>query len=352
MPTRRTREPNGGRLTGSAAPHRTASVGDGVADPALAYVRSATRFPPSLVYEAARLYYLENANQAEIAGRLGTSRTTVSRLLSDARSSGIVQITLRNPTAGTTADVERELVATLAIKAAYVVTSVPDIGLGSLLAPAVGAALLNVHFEPGDTLLVSSGATVNAVAHERLPALDGVVLCPTVGGVEEPEPHYQTNEITRALALKVGGIPVPLHAPAMPTAALHAVLLQDPQFTRIRRYWRTAKAALLGVGGPPNQRSSLPGVISLSRSALPTAVGDICARPFDRTGAPIDFPGMDRLVAMTLSDLRRIPHTIGAAVGAEKVSSILAAVRAGYINTLVTDATTGELLLHAAQQSA
>lgn len=309
--------------------------------------RVGTRFPPSLVYEAARLYYAEDANQAEISERLGTSRTTVSRLLAEARRSGVVQITLRDPTAGSTSDVEQELVTRLGLKAAYVVASAPDISLGSLLAPAVGAALANLHLAPGDALLVSSGATVNAVAHERLPPLDGVVLCPTVGGVEEPETHYQTNEITRALALKVRGIPVALHAPAMPTPALHAVLMRDPQISRVRRYWRTAKAALLGVGGPPNQRSSLPGVIALSRATLPTAVGDICARPFDRTGAPVDFPGMDRLVAMTLADLRRVPHTIGAAVGPEKVASMLAAVNAGYLNTIVTDAATGELLLRA-----
>ena len=309
------------------------------------YGPSNTRFAPALVYEAARLYYIEDANQAEIAVRLGTSRPTVSRLLAEARSSGIVQITLRNPTAGTTADLEQELVATLGLQAAYVVASAPDIGLGTLLAPAVGAALTKAELVPGDALLVSSGATIHAIAHERLPPLQGVVLCPTVGGVEEPEPHYQTNEITRALALKVRGTPVALHAPAMPSAALHAVLMQDPQIARVRGYWRSAKAALLGIGAPPSQRSSLPGVISLSRSALPTAVGDICARPFDINGAPVEFPGIDRLVAMTLNDLRRVPHTIGAAVGADKVASILAAVKAGYINTIVTDTATGELLL-------
>lgn len=304
-----------------------------------------TRFPPPLLYEAARLYYLEESNQAEIAVRLGTSRTTVSRLLAEARSSGIVQITLRNPTAGTTADVEHQLVSTLGLRAAYVVTSAADIGVGSLLAPAVGAALANAGLVPGDALLVSSGATINAISHERLPSLQGVVLCPTVGGVEEPEIHYQTNEITRSLALKVHGVPIALHAPAMPSAALFSVLMDDPQITRVRHYWRTAKAALLGIGGPPAQRSSLPGVISLSRSTLPTAVGDICARPFGSHGAPIDFPGIERLVAMTLEDLRRVPHSIGAAVGADKVVSILTAVRAGYINTLVTDTRTGELLL-------
>ncbi|MDQ2795600.1 MAG: RNA polymerase subunit sigma-70 [Actinomycetota bacterium] len=309
------------------------------------------RFTPALVYEAARLYYLEDANQAVIAERLGTSRTTVSRLLSEARSSGVVQVTLRDPTAEVTSDLGRELVSALRLKGAYVVASAPDIGLGRLMAPAVGAALGGARLNPGDALLVSSGATLHAVARERMPSLSGVVLCPTVGGVEEPEPHYQTNEITRALALKVGGIPIPLHAPAMPTRALYAVLMKDTQIAGVRRYWRTARAALLGVGGPPNQRSSLPGVISLGRSRLPTAVGDICARPFDAAGRPLVFPGSDRLVAMELGDLRRVPHTIGVAVGAEKVPAILAATRAGWINTVVTDVPTAHGLIAEARRA-
>lgn len=291
------------------------------------------------------MYYLQDATQAEIASRLGTSRPTVSRLLAEARSTGIVQVTVRNPTLSETAELEQQLVERLGLRAAHVVPSSRDTNAGRLLAPAVSAALSAAHLNAGDALLVSSGATVTSVAHEHLPLLEGVVLCPTVGGVEEPEHHYQTNEITRALAVKVHGIPVLLHAPAMPTPDLHAVLMQDPQLKRIMKYWRSAKAALLGIGGPPLHRRSLPGVTSLSISALPMAVGDICARPYDRDGTPIEFPGSDRLIAMTLDDLRRIPHTIGAAIGTEKLNSIYVAIRAGYINTLATDTKTAEELL-------
>ena len=48
-------------------------------------------------YEAARAYYEHNETQAEIAARMGVSRATVSRLLTDARESGIVRIQVVNP---------------------------------------------------------------------------------------------------------------------------------------------------------------------------------------------------------------------------------------------------------------
>lgn len=309
--------------------------------------RSARAEPRQQVYEAARLYYLEHATQAQIAEVLGTSRPTVSRLLATARDTGIVEVRVRTVAESVAEDLCRRLVAGLGLRAAHVAPSDPTgrTDAGALLADGVGLALLGADLRPGDALLVSSGATVYSVARQGLPALPGVLLCPTVGGVEEPEAHYQTNEITRALALEVSGTPVMLYAPAMPEPALHRVLMKDPHVLRVTELWDAARAALLGIGGPPGRRSSIPSAISSAATTLAHAAGDICARPYDSDGRPISFPGSDRLLAIRLDQLRRVEHTIGAAVGAGKVDAILTAVRAGYVNTLVTDIATAELLL-------
>ena len=52
------------------------------------------------------------------------------------------------------------------------------------------------------------GRTVYEVAQTELPRLPGVLVVPTVGGQDEPEARYQTNEITQQVAAKVGGSPV------------------------------------------------------------------------------------------------------------------------------------------------
>lgn len=303
------------------------------------------RFPQTLAYQAARLYYLERATQAQIAAKLGTSRPTVSRLLAQARDTGLVTVDVREPEPQATADLAAALVDRLALAAAYVTPPGRGVPAGELLAPAVGEALQAADLRPGDGLLVSSGRTLYTVAQQSLPSLHGVVLCPTMGGLEEVESHYQTNEITRTMAIKLEGVPVMLYAPAMPTAALREVLLEDPSIRRVTSLWRSARAALLGIGAPPHGRSSLPSVIKPDSAALVRAVGDICVRPFDQDGRPIAFEGVERLVAIEFEDLRRIPHTIGAAAGADKVESIRVAIDAGLVNTLVTDSDTAELLL-------
>ncbi|MBM6401804.1 sugar-binding transcriptional regulator [Phycicoccus sonneratiae] len=308
------------------------------------------RFPPDLLYRAARMYYLEDANQAEVAEALGTSRPTVSRLLAEARAQGIVHIEVREPQPDRTAELGQQLGTQLGLTRCWVTPAVGERRTGSVLAPAVGEALSAAGLRSGDALLVSSGATVHGIAQHELTALPGVLVAPVVGGTDEPEEYYQTNEITRQVAARVGGVPQFLYAPAMPGADLHPILTSDPTTRRVTDLWSRARAAVLGIGAPPSTRTSLPSVLPGGSSRLATAVGDICSRPYDEDGVPLEFPGSERLIAMRLEDLRRIPAAIGVAVGAVKVAGILAAVRAGYVTQLVTDEPTASALLAAAQR--
>lgn len=302
-------------------------------------------FPVDLLYEAARLYYLQDATQAQVAATLGTSRPTVSRLLAQARARGIVHIEVRHPAQGDAASLARELEETLGLDRAWVVPTTSAASLGAGLAPAVAEAIAAADLRPGDALLVSSGATVHAVAHEIAAELPGVVMAPTVGGQDEPEAYYQTNEITRQLAVTCRAQPVFLYAPALPGAGLYASLMADPSVSSVVQLWGRARCALLGIGAPPASRTSLPSVMPRDEEFLRAAVGDICARPFDRDGTPIEFEGSDRLVAMRLEQLRRVDFSIAMAAGTEKVPAIRAAATAGYVNRLVTDLETAIALL-------
>jgi deoxyribonucleoside regulator len=56
-----------------------------------------------LLAEVARLYYLNHLTQQHIAERLRVSRSKVSRMLSEARASGLVDIRVHSPLTRTTA---------------------------------------------------------------------------------------------------------------------------------------------------------------------------------------------------------------------------------------------------------
>ncbi len=312
-----------------------------------------SHFPASLLYTAARLYYEEDATQAEVAEQLGTSRATVSRLLSEAKRQGIVRIEVVPPAEARHGDVADQLARALNLTTVYLCAALPNPGpgrslvdiMGRALAPAVGRALGDAGLLPGDVLLVSSGRTVYEVAQHELTPLPGVVVTPTVGGNDQPEEWYQTNEITRLVANRVGGRANYLFAPGLPGPDLYQSLLSDPSIQRVVHQWPHARCALMGVGAPPLMRSDIPQFVPTGSTSLRNAVGDVCSRFYDRDGEPVDFEGGDRLIAVELDVLRHIPVTIGVAVGKDKVESIIGGARGGYFNQLVTDPLTAVTIL-------
>ncbi|MCL5045990.1 MAG: sugar-binding transcriptional regulator, partial [Actinobacteria bacterium] len=90
-----------------------------------------------LMVKTAKLYYLEGLNQEAIAIRFRTSRPTVSRLLAQARESGLVSITIHEPQ-GQYPDLEGRLEKRFNLTEAIVVESgeseaetLKDIGRGA-----------------------------------------------------------------------------------------------------------------------------------------------------------------------------------------------------------------------------
>jgi DNA-binding transcriptional regulator LsrR (DeoR family) len=303
------------------------------------------RFPPQLMYAAAKQYYLEDATQAQVATSLGVSRATVSRLLTEARRQGIVEIRVNRPESVEDEPLAVELAQALGLRRVYLAPKVSGPALGPWLAPELARALRAGGLAAGDVVLVSSGSTVYECAREGLGQFPGVTIVPAVGGQEEPQPWFQTNETTRILAERVGGVPSYLYAPALPGPELFYSLQHEPSVRRIMDLWAQAKCAIMGVGSAPLMRQVVPAFVPREASSLHEAVGDVCSRFYDREGEPVGYPGSERLVAVSAEELRRVPHSIAVAVGAEKAASIVAAVRGGYFNHLVTDTPTAESIL-------
>jgi DNA-binding transcriptional regulator LsrR (DeoR family) len=303
------------------------------------------RFPPALMHAAATLYYLEGATQAEVAERLGVSRASVSRVLSAARREGIVRIEVVPAVDGDLEGLERRVADALGLDAVWL-SALPARGKpGEALAPALSNALRAAGLVGGDVVLVSSGRTVYEAAQAELPPLPDVLLAPMIGGHDEAQAWYAPNEITRQVAVKVGGAPSFLFAPALPSRELYETLQDDPAAQRIFDMWSGARCAIMGVGAPPLARTSLPSFVRNDMNTLQAAVGDVCSRFYDGDGVPVPFPGSERLLATGLDLVKRIPTCIAVAAGREKLAAIRAGSAAGYFNQLVTDADTAAALV-------
>lgn len=296
--------------------------------------------------EAARLYWEQGETQESIAARMGVSRPTVSRLLSEARAQGIVQIRVVPPRETTAAGLEAEVAQALGIDAVYLGTHPSDF-------PATAErALGDLGLRPGHIVAVSSGKTAYEVATRVPIAVPDLVFVPAVGGQQEPQIWHQTNEIVRALASGSGGRPTFLWAEAMPSPGVHSALLNDDAYLRTTALWPKADASLLGIGPPTFTRSDISRYVPVSDPQLRSAVGDIGLHFYDIAGTELRFDGDERLVRASLADLQRIPRSLAFATGPHKALSILAGAKLGVFTRLASDVPTAEAVLAVAGRGA
>jgi DNA-binding transcriptional regulator LsrR (DeoR family) len=289
---------------------------------------------------AAIMYYQAQRSQEQIARHLGVSRPTVSRLLARARQLGIVRIEIVPPTADPS--LAKDLEEKLKLRGIHVAAGLADpADPAPVLAGRLNDALAGITLQAGDVIVVGWGRAIHSLARYGLTPQPGVIVAPALGGSNEDRPWFQPNEITRQWAAALEGTPRYLHAPAFVSASLKRSLVHEEGIHSTLGLWDRATAALVGIGAYPKPDPSLIAAgFSDGDPAIAHATGDVVGRFFTEDGTLIHYPDEPRLLAIKADRLRRVPHVLGIAVGADKAKAIVGAARAGLINTLVTDAVT------------
>ena len=298
----------------------------------------------TLLHTVAKMHYVDDLPQVEVARRLDLSTATVSRLIKRAREEGIVRIEVRALAAED--EIGAELAARLGLQQAVVVDSTADGGGIAALAAPVHALLQTFSLTDQSIMAIGWGRTVWEIVRSGLPRLPGVTLVPCSGGLDEVAQHYQVNEFVRVAAEQTGGTPRFIHAPYLPADRLREFIVSDQATGSNLDLWDRINVALVGIGPPYATEPAIGGPTSAPRdSALATAAGDVLRHYVDIEGHPLTWAGESRLLAVTPDQLRRTPIVIGAAASRAKAPSILGAARAKLINLLVTDLRTAEAVL-------
>jgi DNA-binding transcriptional regulator LsrR (DeoR family) len=298
----------------------------------------------TLLHTVAKMHYVDDIPQVEIARRLDLSTATVSRLIKRAREDGIVRIEVRELAAED--ELGAKLAARLGLQQAIVVDSTRDGGGIAALASPVHALLGTLGLGTQSTLAIGWGRTVWEVVRSGLPRLPRVTVVPCSGGLDEVAQHYQVNEFVRVAAEQIGGTPRFIHAPYLPADRLRELIVADQAAGGNLDLWDRIDVALVGIGPPYAAEPAVGGPTSAPRDpGLATAAGDVLRHYFDIEGRPLSWEGEGRLLAVTPEQLRRTPVVIGAAASRAKAPSILGAARAGLIDVLVTDLRAAEAVL-------
>ena len=305
-----------------------------------------------LLAEIAELYYLEGKDQTEIARRVGVTRSMISRMLKEARASGIVEIRIhRSPLSDPS--LEKQLMDVFHLEKAFV-TRVTDIKKDSQQKHlgVAGARALGEYLIPNSIVGLAWGTAISATvdAFDPLQQIPARVV-QLVGALGATYTEFDGHSLVTRLVQKINGVAYYLNAPCYCQAHETAKALMDtPAIRDTVELGKHVKVALLGIGSTEKQYSSFfrSGYIpndEIDRLHKLGAVGNVVGTHFNIKGEIVCREFSDHLVVINEKDLVRIPVRIGVAGGPGKVNPILGALRGGFINVLVTDAPTASRVL-------
>ena len=298
---------------------------------------------PEQLARVAQMYFVEERSQDEIATALATTGSNVSRMLKQARELGIIRVQIEFPTKRHE-QLEQELQHRFELAEVRVLA----VGAGTDPLPGVGrlaARWLRDTLEDGQILGLGWGTTLQAVAQ----AMDGgpqrhVEIVQLMGGLSSIALASTGQELARAFAERLGARHRYLHGPALFASPEGlATMLDEPSIRIALDAARAADVALVGIGTA--RRGSFIALIQdfeLSpgerrRLQASGAAGDLCGRFFDLSGTEVPTPVTDRVLAISLDDLRAIPTVAAVAASREKASGIFGALRGHLVDVLICD---------------
>lgn len=304
---------------------------------------------------AAQRYYIHGATMEAIARELGSSRSTVSRLLTYARETGLVEIRLM-PGGPTEPRVATTLERTYGIQA-HVVPASTSLSTPERLDRTASKAsrLLHSFLESDMVVDVSWGTMMDAISRCLVPKAVSNCQFVQLNGFGHPTTegvHYSNNimaAFSEAFHASVHQFPVPLF---FDDAGTRDALFREKSICRIVELQRNADIVLFNVGTVDDgilNNPYLTGYDVDSRDsnelAEDGAVGEIATTYYRNDGSHEGIRFNVRTSGPDLGEFGRIKHRICATSGNHKVDALHAALLGGYVTDLVIDEVTARILL-------
>lgn len=303
-----------------------------------------------LLVKVAKLYYEEGMDQEDIAQKLYLSRPYISKLLKEARKSGLVQFKVIDPFE-VRSPLEEEFRSRFGLEHAIIVPdSTPDNPYKNI--SNAGAAYLDKILQEEDIIATSWGETLFHFSNALLPRYDirkltYVSLC---GGWSNVQACGHAAEIAKNFSSAYNCASYQMTLPAIVSSIqLKKLMEEDAQLSKVFQLGKRATIAIMTVGAfGPNSALLREGYLS-SESILTlqaeNAVGDICSHVINTQGEICSQELDARTFAVSFDDLKKMRIRIGIAQGNEKVSAIHAALCSGVMNVFITDESTAKQVL-------
>jgi DNA-binding transcriptional regulator LsrR (DeoR family) len=299
--------------------------------------------PAALVLTAtvARRYYFDGASKSEIAAELGLSRFKVARLLDEARASGLVRIELDYR-----GEIDLDLSARLSTQYGLrhcVVIESPEDDL-ALLRTNLGraAARLLTEIVDADDVLGLAWARSLMAMRSELTRLSPCAVVQLTGALSRPDVDESSIELVRDVARTSSGPASYFYAPMIvPDAATARVLRTQPEVARAVGRFPDVTKAVVGVGAWESGQSTVADAVTAEERREMYELGvraELGGIQLDSDGRALTTTLTERLIGIDAEQLRAVPDVIAIAYGTPKAGAVRAALRGGFVKSLVTHA--------------
>lgn len=304
--------------------------------------------------KAAHMYYIEDRKMEVIAEQLHTSRSSVSRLISYAKQSGLVDIRIRSAADGISR-LQWEVKLAYGITP-HIIPCAADMGAVERL-ERVGryaGKLVNQFVRPGMIVGVAWGSTMSAVSrHVQLRPMSDLTVVQLNGAAYEESAAigYAAELLERfagAFSARIEPFPVPAF---FDDPATKQAMWRERSIRRIRDLQARMDVAIFSVGDP---QSVIPGHVYRGSYLTPAdhaallesrVVGDVATKFYRADGTSNDIPLNARSSGPELEVLRTVQRRVAIVADPGKCVSLRGALAAGLITDLLMDEQTARDLL-------
>ncbi len=295
---------------------------------------------------AAQLYYLQDQTMESIARELGTSRSSVSRLLSFARDTGVVEITVRSPHARgerlERAIAERFGVAPLVVPVPLGVSDVDRLERVAMTAARTLGNFIDSHMTVG----IAWGSTMSAMSRHVIPkVVDNVTVVQMngAGNTQTTGIDYASRILQRfgdAYGAQVQQFAVPAF---FDDPATKRALWRERSVVRLLRVQGAMDVAVFGLGAPFAETRShvyIGGYLEPAEYEslrCDEVVGDLATVFFRADGSSSGIALNERASGPELAHIRQVARRVCVVSGAQKLATLRGALAGGLVTDLVLD---------------
>lgn len=296
-----------------------------------------------LLIQVAKMYYLQNMTQQQIADKLFLSRSNISRLLKTCVEKNVVEFYI-NEINSTCHDLQKKLKTAFSLRDAIVIPSQPDTEQTKAKLGETIVMYLRPHLKNISLLGVAWGSTLYHISTAFRPLPDiSIDVVQMVGGRSSKSMETDGVETAKRIAkcLK-GNAYIPYVPFIVRDLHLKQKLMKEPTVQEHFKRASQVDIALVGIGAATRTLNSVlkAGYITERELAMQEeagAVADICGLQIDRNGQFCAQNFDDKRIGISYEDLSGIRFVIGACVGVDKTDAVLAALKSGLIHVLAID---------------